>query len=297
MDSSAVPVSPSGSRRSRSRFLGIFLSWLVLIVFAGSVFTDLGCNPNLPLDDPLSPKSDIEMSQITPAILSPVQFQGKLRFPEPSLSLRIRNAVGVNLTGFAVSYTRAVDGTPLGLPLHSGGLNIFVRGGTFTQILSIDPTSETTTTRPGTQSVATFQLDIISRELEEFLRGPDGILGNDDDSRILVNADITIFGRDINGHFRSVEGTLTIGTQPSVSQQAGGATAGGAAGGAAAGGAGGGAATGGNNAGAGAAGGAQGAAGGQNNAGSAQNGAGAAGPAEGQGSGGGTGNTAPAATG
>ncbi|MBI4866250.1 MAG: hypothetical protein HY816_04795 [Candidatus Wallbacteria bacterium] len=202
-----------------------------------------GCNLDSGLQDPLRPRSDMQVLRFTPDLLSPTQVQTggtqqirsadgltittrpiiQLTFPRPSVSVRVNNGVSALITGYSVTYNFQRPGNPpTGLALYGGPLNIFVDAAPVNSNeglgLGNGPSASSNNPLPGIPEVvagfgtglASFNIDVLSPEAEDLLLlTPNNIIAN-----------IVFFVQDINGNNFSIPAAVTL--SPQVLSSSGG---------------------------------------------------------------------------
>lgn len=202
------------------------------MVWAGIVIGLMGCDRTLTAPDPISPKANMQITNVSLGVagallLQPLAPSGNVSgasvgFPEPTFTLTIFNAISVELRDFRVDYF-AEDGlTPLGTRPFAGALHRFIDGGNIPDAgltaigpgSAVPPANPLVAGRPGTLDL---QLKIVSDELRSFISGPDNAIGSfpadtasRDDYKGTVIARVAIRGADINGNFVEAVANLTV---------------------------------------------------------------------------------------
>jgi hypothetical protein len=203
------------------------------------VVVGMGCNKKLDAPDLISPKADIQITnlQLTAGeILAPTAAgatgnvtSSSADFPQVVMRLTIFNGIAVNLVGFRVDYFTEDGLTPLGLSPFTGVLQRRIDAGTLTENGATSITPGTVPLIAGAVSNTDFRLKVVSDELRSFLAGPDGRFrqfAEDtttlDDFRSLVVARLRIQAVDINGNHIDIPATISV---AATVPQPGGSTA------------------------------------------------------------------------
>ncbi len=194
---------------------------LALFLFLASfgLLWQTGCNPDLGLNDPLRPQADVQVLSYTPTTVQPSQTGAQLTLPTPSVSLRVNNGVSALVTSYSVVYTFAQPGSPsTGLALFGGPLNVFIDAAPVVSTLgNATGNGPAGGAAGGTLTdqaqagfgtgLVTFNVDVVSREAEEFLFPTNGTPNPN-----LVEANVTFFLEDINGHSFTLPSRITLST-------------------------------------------------------------------------------------
>jgi hypothetical protein len=172
-----------------------------------------GCNHSLSQPSIFSPPTDMRITALdlnnnqlsilmptigtVPASDPPVRVAA---FSEIVMQVVVFDGPSIQLTRLRVDYFRSDGVTPLGVDSYTQFLNTFVLGAapTNADFVSIDPTRTSTQLLQPNPTIASIKAQIVSRQLNDFLAGPDHILGNADDRTELVVALLTLYGEDIN---------------------------------------------------------------------------------------------------